>query len=48
MEKVFELIPEQLYNHQIPFIVIKDYKITSQSGNPRGKDGVGTERGEYE
>lgn len=48
MAKTFELIPEQLLTQQIPFICIKDYKITSQSGTPRDNDSIGTQRGDYE
>ena len=46
--EVFQLIPKQLKQSQMPFLCIRDYKITSQSGNPRGNDSIGTERGDYE
>jgi len=46
--ETFGLIPKQLKQSQMPFLCIRDYKITSQSGNPRGNDSIGTERGDYE
>lgn len=43
----FDLRPEFLREDLYPFLEIKDYEITSQSGYPRGSGSIGKNRGEH-